>query len=282
MFSLSSCRILVYNGINYILGLRVVMSKFSARRIIQRLNAMSEEDKNKKAHSDQVIKSEIKNLMEDIKISLYNQNREDAVKYVLWQGILNQYGIFGTRRNTKRKVGKNQTNYYDLQYEHGDLISIDFGTSNIDKEFSFTHTAIVLKSYTDYIVVIPTTSCKDGRLENKPEDEQNDTLIISSKDYADIKSDSYIMLYQIRSVSKNRIQKVIGTIKNTPRMKEIDKKLSEIYASSFYNQFCLMQKQLEKKEEELSGLKSENEKITNENQQLKEKIDKIKKLLTES
>jgi len=54
-------------------------------------------------------------------------------------------------------------NYYDDNYKHGDLISVDFGTSNLDKEFSFTHTAIVLKSYTDYIVVIPTTSCKDGR-----------------------------------------------------------------------------------------------------------------------
>lgn len=257
------------------------MSKFSAHKIIERLNVMSEEDKNKKAQSDQVIKSEIKNLMEDTKISLYNQSREDAVKYALWQGILNQYGIFGTRRNTKREIGKNHVNYYDMQYEHGDLISIDFGTSNIDKEFSFTHTAIVLKSYTDYIVVIPTTSCKEGRLENKPEDEQNDTLILSSKDFPDIKSDSYIMLYQVRSVSKNRIQKIICTIKDTSLMKEIDKKLSEIYACYFYNEFHLVKNQLDKIEKELSNLKLDNEKITSENQQLKEKINKIKNILTE-
>lgn len=119
--------------------------------------------------------------MEDTKIALYNQNREYAVKYVLWQGLLNQYGIFGRKRNSKRAFGVNkEINYYDETFEHGDLVSIDFGTSNIDKEFSFTHTAIVIKSYTDFIVVVPTTSCKDGRLETKPKDEQDDTLVITS------------------------------------------------------------------------------------------------------
>ena len=251
------------------------MPKFSAGRIISALNSMSDTDKSKKAQSNTVIKEEIDNVMEDTKISLYNQDREHAVKYALWQGLLNQYGLFGTRRSTKRLFGKNKDiNYYDDYYEHGDLISIDFGTSNLDKEFSFTHTAIVLKSYTDYIVVIPTTSCKDGRLETKPQDEQEDTLIITSSDFANIESDSYVMLYQVRSVSKNRIQKKIGTIKGKELLGKIDCKVAQIFANSFYNE-------LYTSKQELCKTKSENEELHMENQQLKNELEKYKNMLTQ-
>lgn len=247
------------------------MPKFSAGRIINALNSMSDTDKSKKAQSNTIIKEEIDNVMEDTKISLYNQDREHAVKYALWQGLLNQYGLFGTRRSTKRLFGKNKDiNYYDDNYEHGDLISIDFGTSNLDKEFSFTHTAIVLKSYTDYIVVIPTTSCKDGRLETKPQDEQDDTLIITSNDFANIESDSYIMLYQVRSVSKNRIQKKIGTIKGKELLDKIDCKVAQIFANSFYDELDVFK-------QELCKTKSENEELHIEVQELRNELEKYKK-----
>lgn len=207
------------------------MPSFNAKNIISEIQKFNEENKRKRAESNLVIKQEIKNVLEDTKEGLYNQPRESVAKYVLWQGLLNQYGIFGTKREEKRLFGKEKNIcYYERQYNHGDLISIDFGTSNIGEEFSFTHTAIVLKSYTDYVVVIPTTSCKEGRLDSKPLDEQEDTLIITKEDYKNIESDSYIMLYQIRSVSKNRIQKAIGTIAETQIMSEIDKKLALIYA----------------------------------------------------
>lgn len=250
------------------------MPKFSAGRIISALNSMSDTDKSKKAQSNTVIKEEIDNVMEDTKISLYNQDREYAVKYALWQGLLNQYGLFGTRRSTKRLFGKNKDiNYYDDNYKHGDLISIDFGTSNLDKEFSFTHTAIVLKSYTDYIVVIPTTSCKDGRLETKPQDEQDDTLIITSNDFENIESDSYIMLYQIRSVSKNRIQKKIGTINGKELLSKIDYKIAQIFANSFYDEFDVFK-------QELCKTKSENEELHMEVQELRNELEKYKNVLT--
>ena len=220
------------------------MPKFNAQNIINRLKGMSDIDKSKKANSDTIIKDEIDNVMEDTKISLYRQSREKAVKYALWQGLLNQYGLFGTQRSNKRLFGRSKDiNYYDREYLHGDLVSIDFGTSNLDKEFSFTHTAIVIKSYTDYIVVLPTTSCKEGRLENRPQDEQDDTMIITSTDFEDIESDSYIMLYQIRSVSKNRIQKVIGTISNTQLMKQIDDKVNAIFSPIAYYDFHSLKEQ---------------------------------------
>lgn len=105
---------------------------------------------------------------------------------------------------------------------------------------------------TDYIVVLPTTSCKEGRLENRPQDERDDTMIITSTDFEDIESDSYIMLYQIRSVSKNRIQKVIGTISNTQLMKQIDDKVNAIFSPiAYYNFYSL--------KEQYDDLKLQNE-----------------------
>ena len=250
------------------------MSKFNAQNIINRLNQMNSDDKNKKANTDNIIKTEIDNVMEDTKIALYRQGRENAIKYALWQGLLNQYGLFGSKRNEKRLFGRNKDiNYYDAQYDHGDLISVDFGTSNIDKEFSFTHTAIVLKSYTDYIVVIPTTSCKEGRLETKPQDEQNDTLIITSDDFENIESDSYIMLYQIRSISKNRIQKKIGTINGKELLSKIDYKIAQIFADSFYDEFDVFK-------QELCKTKSENEELHMEVQELRNELEKYKNVLT--
>lgn len=197
--------------------------KFDALKLINMLNSMSDEDKNKTAKTSNIIQDELRKLFRETKILVTKQKREDAIKYALWQGLLNQYGIFGNKRNTHK------TSFYDKIYKHGDLISIDFGTSNIGVEFSYTHTAIVLKNYTDYIVVIPTTSVKEHRLENKPKDEQNDTMVITSDDFDGIESDSYIMLYQVRSVSKNRIQKIIGNIGDTDLMKRINQKLVEIY-----------------------------------------------------
>ncbi|WMC93204.1 type II toxin-antitoxin system PemK/MazF family toxin [Kineothrix sp. MB12-C1] len=206
------------------------MENFNAKKIINSLKNMNSEDKDKKAYTSPIIKEEIKNVLEDTKIVLYSQNRERAAKYILWQGLLNQYGIFGKNRKKTRLFGENKDiTYYDRNYKHGDMISIDFGTSNLGKEFAFTHTAIVVKSYTDYIIVLPVTSCKEDKLDEIPVDEQDDTMIIRKTDYEEIDSDSYIILYQIRSVSKNRIQKVIGSISDTKLMRDIDLKLAKSF-----------------------------------------------------
>lgn len=54
------------------------MQKFNAKALLSEFSKLSSSDKNKKAHSNKVIKQEIKNVLEDTKIALYNQNREYA------------------------------------------------------------------------------------------------------------------------------------------------------------------------------------------------------------
>ena len=251
------------------------MPSFNANRIVNHLRSMKPEDKNKKAQSDNIIKEEIANVMDDTKFLLKRQPRESAIKYILWQGLLNQYGLFGTKRQDKRVIGKNKSNYYDQEYNHGDLISVDFGTSNLDKEFSFTHTAIVLKAYTDFIVVIPTTSCKDGRLEHKPEDEQEDTLLLTNKDFSNLAAESYIMIYQTKSVSKNRIQGRIGTINGTLLMDKIDEKISEIFSDSFYAKYISVNNELDEITKQYNNVCDKLDKANNYIMELEEKLNEL-------
>lgn len=248
------------------------MSLFNANKIVNHLRSMKPEDKNKKAQSDSIIKEEIEHVMNDTKFLLKRQPRESAIKYILWQGLLNQYGLFGTKRQDKRVIGKNKNIYYDQKYDHGDLISVDFGTSNLDKEFSFTHTAIVLKAYTDFIVVIPTTSCKDGRLEHKPEDEQKDTLLLTNKDFSNLASESYIMIYQIKSVSKNRIQGRIGTINGTLLMNKIDEKISEIFSDSFYVNYISTNNELDEMTKKYNNVCNKLDEANDRIRKLEEKL----------
>lgn len=242
----------------------VDMANFKALEMIQYLKELSDIDKTKKAQSSNEIKEEIKNVLEDTKVLLYRQTREDAIKYVLWQGLLNQYGIFGTKRSYKREFGKEKICYYNQSYLHGDLVSIDFGTSNVGSEFSFTHTALVMHDYTDYLIVIPITSCKEGRLENKPNDEQLSTIIIEKDKFKFIESDSYILLYQIRSICKNRITKRIGSIANSEILELIDYKIFELLLNPIFkiynNEVTTLYEKLSEREKTITEL---SEKLNN-------------------
>ena len=204
------------------------MAKFNANNLISILNdnAIS---KSQKAKNINTINAEMSNLFDDIKAIIDNQSVEDTIKYLLWQGLLNNYGIFGYKRNEIRTFGKYKKSYSDKSYNRGDLLSIDFGTSNIGKEFSYTHTGIVIGDYSNYVIIIPITTCEEGRLDNKSSDELQSTMIIYKKDCPILVSDSFVLLYQIKSVSKNRITKNIGNISNTPIMNEIDTNLAHIY-----------------------------------------------------
>jgi mRNA-degrading endonuclease toxin of MazEF toxin-antitoxin module len=169
-------------------------------------------NKKQKASTSPVIRSELENLFQDMETMLLNQNIEESVKYILWQGLLNRYGIFGYDRNTVRMFGVNKTSYSDKTYKRGDVLSIDFGASNLGNEFSYTHLGIVINDYTDYSVIVPLTSFKEERLESKPEDQKNATMLLYKEDYNFLEDDSLVLIYQIRSISKNRITKYIGRV----------------------------------------------------------------------
>lgn len=196
---------------------------FSANRIIGILK--NPKLKSLKANTIPAIKQELSNVFEDSKNIILNRTVEESCKYVLWQGILNDYGIFGCNRDDGRIL--HEIVYYNQSYKYGDLLSIDFGTTNIGSEFAFTHTGLVLKDFGCFVIVIPITSYKDTDPDWLTDDLKKIMPSILKKDCPIIRDDSYVLLHQIKSVSKNRITKKIGNMSEYEIMKEIEGMVSK-------------------------------------------------------
>jgi len=187
------------------------------------------------AKTNSVLVSEMDNCFEDTKSIINELTVEKAIKYVLWNGLCNNYGLHGINRNKSREFKINKKGntikkyYYKQRYGRGKLLSIDFGTSNIGRELAYTHSGIVLADYTDYVVVVPITSKKDFNLSQLAPDIQKVILLIEKSEYPKIDSDSYVLMHQIKSVSKNRITKIITSFSKTKMMEQIEQKLFEVH-----------------------------------------------------
>lgn len=134
------------------------------------------------------------------------------------------------------------------------MLSIDFGTSNIDRELALTHTGIVLADYTGMVIVVPITSQTSLDLNKLSPDIKGDIIPILKKDYPQIENDSYILMHQLRCISKNRITKtgIIGSISNTKILEEIELKFTKICA---FDYFMLQRRKIEDLEEQIANLK---------------------------
>jgi len=207
------------------------------------------------AKSNKVILSELAKLSKATEENIKNMTIEQSIKTILWQGILNKYGVFSPKKEELRRFVKKGVPkiYYRQQYQKGQLLSIDYGTSNIGKEFCLTHTSIVLYDFPGFVVVIPLTSQKDKQLNNLPQEIRDVIIPIYKTDYSILENDSYILVHQIKSVSKNRITKEIGSLTKTEIMNDIE--------NTIYNIFSSYIKKVN--EEHINSLKNEIEELTN-------------------
>lgn len=182
-----------------------------------------------KAKTNHDLKNEISKIADTVKGWYENLTVEKAIKSILWQGVLREYGTYGykTHQNKSFKRADGSFYNYNQAFSRGKMLSIDFGVTNIGREFALTHTGIVIADYTNMVVVIPMTSQEGVELSNLPSDIRDSLISIYKKDYSQIENDSYIMPYQIRVVSKNRITKkgIVGSLANTDIMLTIEESL---------------------------------------------------------
>lgn len=89
---------------------------------------------------------------------------------------------------------------------------------------------------------------------------------VYKKDYPQFENDSYILTHQIRSVSKNRITKIIGTIAKTKLMEQIEamlyntqttfiKKQNTDKAEQLYKTIGQLEQRLREQEEIIAKLR---------------------------
>lgn len=193
-------------------------------------------NKEEKAYKNVALIRELDNCFLDTKGVVKNLNIEQAIKFTLWNGLLNQYGVFGGKREQNREFkitvngNKEVRTYNDERFNRGKVLSIDFGVSNIGRELSFTHSGIVIADYVGVVVVVPITSQKEFGLNKLSPDIQQVIIPIYNKDYPQIQEDSYILMHQIRAVSKNRITKVVASLSKMPIMQEIEEKILDVHS----------------------------------------------------
>lgn len=234
------------------------MKLMETKKLFNLLNISS--TSNQKAKDIKFVSDEIDKVLFNLESHLKNMNADKAIKKILWQGILNQFGTYGSRSGQLRKYKKNDYKgnsieyHYNHQFTKGSLLSIDFGTSNIDRELSLTHTGIVLADYTDMVIVVPITSKSSLDYENLSMDIKKDIMILLKKDYPQIENDSYVLTYQLRAVSKNRITQkgIVGTFDNTVIMDEIENKIISMFS---FDRYKKQQDKINELEEELINLK---------------------------
>lgn len=207
------------------------------------------------AKSNKVILTALATLSKLTEENIKNMTIEQSIKTILWQGILNNYGVFSPKKEESRRFVKKGVPkiYYRQRYQKGQLLSIDYGTSNIGREFSLTHTSIVLYDFPGFIVAIPLTSQKDKQLNNLPQEIKDVIIPIYKADYPILENDSYILIHQIKSVSKNRITKEIGSLAKTEILNDIE--------NTTYNIFSSFIKKVN--DESITKLKNEIEELTN-------------------
>ncbi|ALS23172.1 type II toxin-antitoxin system PemK/MazF family toxin [Paenibacillus naphthalenovorans] len=194
----------------------------------------AEEISTQLAHTEPKVLSELPKNLKDTEEIIKNVTIEEAIKYILWNGLWNQYGLFGAKKETPRIFKEKDENgqiiekeYFSKRYSRGKLLSVDLGVSNIGREFCYTHTGIVIDDYPGIVIIIPMTSIKEFEMTRIPLEVRKATIPVLTRDYPQIKEDSYILTNQIRAVSKNRITKVVGSISRTKLMQEIEEMLFE-------------------------------------------------------
>lgn len=117
-----------------------------------------------------------------------------------------------------------------IKYKNGDIVLIDLGSNNYDKEFAYIHPAIIIKNTYDRIFIVPCTS-------RKPRTDKNGKLFkenLLGKVKDGFSKDSVIMLYDAKFVDKNRIVSKIGHVTNSFFDILYNKLFSELFESKEY------------------------------------------------
>lgn len=107
---------------------------------------------------------------------------------------------------------------------------MDYGQHSIGREQAFLRPSVIIADYSDISIVIPATSETETKFDNLAPDIQKAVIKVDSSIYTAFSVDSYLLLHQMRAVSKNRLRKNCGSIAKTELMKTIEEKLYKFHS----------------------------------------------------
>ena len=116
---------------------------------------------------------------------------KDVVPYILWNDFINQYGTLAPK----------VSGHYN-RYTWGTKVFVDFGMTNVQTELSYPHPAIILYNFNNTVIVVPTTT--DDKATSFTDDIEKSIIKVKS-DGSIFLNDSIINIHQICAVHKQRI-----------------------------------------------------------------------------
>ena len=191
-------------------------------------------------------KGRVKNINFDFKIKLtrlsdnYREFEKNFMMYIkdtfYKSSEKRHHNIFNHIMDFQRRVSINNTKLSHNDFNKYDIHYINFWM-NIWNEINGQRPWLIFKNNRHTkgadIIIIPLTSLKkDNNWENKPLDKFD--IIIERDSKNKLKKDSILRIRQIKSISKNRIWKLIWTLDNkldnTYMYDLIDKNIKDIFS----------------------------------------------------
>ena len=184
------------------------------KNIINIIKRNDEKFKNISFMQDEKLKKEFFTSLKNYEIKLTEQS---AYEIALW-----------IESNEKHLSASQQNNF--TKYNLGEILLVDLGWNNYDREFAYIHPAIVIKETPTKIFIVPRSSGaprKDRNGNIYPEFEVGTT--------ADgFQRNTVVMLYEAKYIDKNRVISILGKTSNQFFDKIYNKLFEQIFEPIHY------------------------------------------------
>lgn len=184
------------------------------KNIINLIKRNDTKYKNIKFTHDEQLQKEFFTSLKNYEFKLTEQS---AYEIALW-----------IESNEKHLSSSKQNNF--TRYSLGEILLVDLGWNNYDREFAYIHPAIVIKETATKIFIVPCSSGiprkdKDGNI--YPEFEVGTSLDGFQKD-------TVVMLYEAKYIDKNRVISKLGKTSNQFFDKIYNKLFEQIFEPIHY------------------------------------------------
>lgn len=184
------------------------------KNIIKTIKRNNAKFKNIKFIENEELKKEFYTSLKNYEFRLIKQS---AYEIALW-----------IESNEKHLSASQQNNF--TKYKVGEILLVDLGWNNYDREFAYIHPAIVIKETATKIFIVP---CSSGMpRKNKHGDIYPEFEIGTIND--GFKKNTVVMLYEARYIDKNRVISRLGKTSSQFFDKIYNKLFEQIFEPIYY------------------------------------------------
>ena len=182
--------------------------------VINHIKRNDSKFKNIKFIQDEKLKKEFFTSLKKYEFKL---TEESAYEIALW-----------IESNEKHLSASKQNNF--TKYNLGEILLIDLGWNNYDREFSYIHPAIVIKETATKIFIVP---CSSGTARKDKNGNIYPEFEIGGKDDG-FQKNTVVMLYEAKYIDKNRVISRLGKTSNSFFNKVYNKLFEQLFEPIHY------------------------------------------------